>query len=235
MRFGFFTQEFLESLPDSTNQALVKIAQEFVRYVEAEPDTSKFNAECFPDYVEAVAILSAFAKARGIDVSLPTIGKGSNGDMANIHTFFQESLKKWSHDADRDVATAVFSEKQDEYASLFDKRGAYEFSDTEMQNIQDIINALRVMISESNLITADHKRRLLRRLEAMQRELHKRTSDIDRFWGFVAEAGIVTRKFGEDLKPISDRVTELGKIVIGVIMAKEGIKALPDITKLLGP
>ena len=35
------------------------------------------------------------------------------------------------------------------------------------------------------------------------------------------------------MKPISDRVTELGKIVIAVIMSKEGIQALPDITKLL--
>ena len=67
----------------------------------------------------------------------------------------------------------------------------------------------------------------------MQSEIHKKSSDIDRFWGFVAEAGIVTRKFGEDMKPISDRVTELGKIVIAVIMSKEGIQALPDITKLL--
>jgi hypothetical protein len=62
----------------------------------------------------------------------------------------------------------------------------------------------------------------------------KDTSDIDRFWGFIAEAGIVARKFGEDLKPISDRATELGRIVIAVVMAKEGVKSLPDITKLLG-
>ena len=68
----------------------------------------------------------------------------------------------------------------------------------------------------------------------MQNEIHKKTSDIDRFWGFVAEAGIVARKFGEDLKPISDRVTELGKIVVAVIMSHEGIKALPEISKLLG-
>jgi hypothetical protein len=68
----------------------------------------------------------------------------------------------------------------------------------------------------------------------MQRELHKNATDIDRFWSFIAETGIVARKFGEDLKPITDRAMEVGRIVFAVVMAKEGIKALPEITKLLG-
>jgi hypothetical protein len=89
------------------------------------------------------------------------------------------------------------------------------------------------LIQKAVLIPKQHKERLLKRLEAMQKELHKSTSNIDRFWGFVAEAGIVARKFGEDLKPINDRVTELGRIVIAVIMAKEGIQALPEIVKIL--
>ena len=41
------------------------------------------------------------------------------------------------------------------------------------------------------------------------------------------------RKFGEDLRPISERVLELGSIVIAVIFAKEGIKALPEVSEML--
>ena len=94
---------------------------------------------------------------------------------------------------------------------------------------------LRELIRGSSLITDDHKRRLLRRLEAMHAELHKKTSDIDRFWGFIGEAGIAMRKFGEDLAPISERVLELGGIVITVIFAKEGIKALPEVSQIVLP
>ena len=42
------------------------------------------------------------------------------------------------------------------------------------------------------------------------------------------------RKFGEDLAPISERVLELGGIVINVIFAKEGIKALPEVKTRIG-
>ena len=75
----------------------------------------------------------------------------------------------------------------------------------------------------------------MRRLEAMHGELRRKTNDIDRFWGFIGEAGIAMRKFGEDLSPISERVLELGGLVVGVIFAKEGIKALPEVSQILLP
>jgi hypothetical protein len=69
----------------------------------------------------------------------------------------------------------------------------------------------------------------------MHAELHKKTSDIDRFWGFIGEAGIAMRKFGDDLAPISERILELGGIVITVIFAKEGIQALPEVSQIVLP
>lgn len=67
----------------------------------------------------------------------------------------------------------------------------------------------------------------------MQVELHQTNSDIDRFWGFIGEVGVAVRKFGEDLKPISERAQELSKLVITAVMMREGITALPMIVKLL--
>jgi hypothetical protein len=41
------------------------------------------------------------------------------------------------------------------------------------------------------------------------------------------------RKFGEDLRPVSERILELGKLVVAVVFAKEGIKALPELSQIL--
>jgi hypothetical protein len=98
-----------------------------------------------------------------------------------------------------------------------------------------LINELRELLRGTSLITEEHQRRLLRRLEAMRSELQRKTNDIERFWGFLGEAAIVMRKFGEDLKPVSERVRELGGIVLGVIFNKEGIKALPELSRILLP
>src|SRR6185436_926334 len=128
-----------------------------------------------------------------------------------------------------------FESKTEEYVALFSKVSVYEFSEPDFKRAQGLVNELRDLIRDSTLISEEHKRRLLRKLEAMRGELHRRTSDIDRFWGFIGEAGIAMRKFGEDLAPISERVLELGGIVIGVIFAKEGIRALPEVSQILLP
>lgn len=53
---------------------------------------------------------------------------------------------------------------------------------------------------------------ILKRLENLQSELHKRVSDLDRFWGLVGDAGVVLGKLGKDAKPIVDRVREVAEI-----------------------
>lgn len=69
------------------------------------------------------------------------------------------------------------------------------------------------MISGSNKLEDDHQRRLLAKLEKLQSELHKKVSDLDRFWGLLGEAGVVSGKLGRDAKPIVDRIREIAEIV----------------------
>lgn len=78
---------------------------------------------------------------------------------------------------------------------------------------QTSINELRDLISGSEVIEENHKQRLLKRLERLQSELHKKMSDLDRFWGFVGDAGVVMGKFGEDAKPFTDRIKDIMNIV----------------------
>ena len=118
-------------------------------------------------------------------------------------------------------------------AFRFARAQVYEFEDEDFRRVQALIGELRDLLRDNSLITEEHQKRLLRRLESMRAELHKRTTDIERFWGFLGEAAIVIRKFGEDLKPISERVLELGGIILRVIFAKEGIKALPELNRML--
>jgi hypothetical protein len=109
----------------------------------------------------------------------------------------------------------------------------YDFQPDDFARIQKLISELRTLIASSNLLGSQHRLRLLKRLEAMQSELHEKNSDIDRFWGFIGEVGVAVRKFGDDLKPISDRAHELAKLVLIALAVKEGISTLPGALKLL--
>ena len=89
----------------------------------------------------------------------------------------------------------------------------YEFSEGDLNRVQKLVNELRDQISSLSKLSDDHKRRLLARLEKLQSELHKRVSDLDRFWGMIGDAGVVLGKLGKDSKPIVDRIREISEIV----------------------
>ena len=84
-----------------------------------------------------------------------------------------------------------------------------EFSTCSHDRAQQLISELREIIKGSKSVGDEHKFRLLARLEKLQLELHKSTSDLDRFWGFIGVAGQTLGKFGEDTKPLVDRIREL--------------------------
>ena len=105
----------------------------------------------------------------------------------------------------------------DRYRSLLSKiyshSFAYEFTDGDVKRIQTLINELREKISEAKELGEEHRTRILNRLEKLQAELHKRISDLDRFWGLVGDAGTLMAKLGNDAKPMLDRIREIVTIV----------------------
>lgn len=90
---------------------------------------------------------------------------------------------------------------------------AYEFSQGDLDRIQELISELRGQIAQSSHIEESHRRRLLKRLERLQSELHKKISDLDHFWGLIGDAGVALGKFGKDAKPIVERMQEIAQIV----------------------
>lgn len=63
------------------------------------------------------------------------------------------------------------------------------------------------------MFDAKHKDRVLKRLEALQREVHKKMSNLDKLWSLVGDAGVALGKFGSDAKPFVDRIREIAQIV----------------------
>jgi hypothetical protein len=232
MKTAFFPPKLLQGLPSDNIEALAALCGEFERF----DGHARQLPDHHGDYVEALSILRAFAIARDAKLEpFPQIGPQRHQNVASVSAYFGRLRDLVRTELSGRYSRGYFETKTEEYVALFSRVSVFEFSDSDFKRVHDLIRELRELIRASTLITDDHKRRLLRRLEAMHAELHKKTSDIDRFWGFIGEAGIAMRKFGEDLSPISERVLELGGIVITVIFAKEGIKALPEVSQIVLP
>lgn len=85
----------------------------------------------------------------------------------------------------------------------------YEFTEGDIQRVQELINELRAELSKESRLDAGHKQRLLKRLEELQKELHKKVSDLNRFYGLIGDLGVTFGKLGTDAKPFTDRIREL--------------------------
>jgi hypothetical protein len=232
MKTAFFPPKLLQNLPSDNVEGLAALCSEFERFDGHARQLIDHHA----DYVEALSILKAFTMAREAKLEpFPELGPQKHQNVAKVSTYFNQLRDTVRAELTKRYSRGYFDAKTEEYMALFSRVSVYEFPEAEFKRVQDLIQELRQLIGNSTLLSDEHRRRLLRRLEAMHGELHKKTSDIDRFWGFIGEAGIAMRKFGEDLAPISERVLELGGIVVGVIFAREGIKALPEVSRILLP
>jgi hypothetical protein len=232
MKTAFFAPRTLNQLPGDNTEALSALCTEFERL----DGHARQLPEHHDDYVEALGILRAFAIAR--DASLkpfPELGAQRHQNIASVVQYFSDLRQAVRAELTTRHSQGFFEAKTQDYLSLFSRTTAYEFDDEQHGRIAALLDQLREWIAASSLVNEEHRRRLLRRLEATRAELHRKTAEIDRFWGFLGEAAIVMRKYGEDARPMSDRVLELGRLVLGSIFASEGIKALPELSQLLAP
>lgn len=147
--------------------------------------------------------------------SLPEVGHDKKGNLKEFIKYVaavRKAIKPLLDDETGSTNRNEFLSAIDKKKKKLDKGFFYEFTDGDLKRIQSIINELREQIGASDLFEEDHRQRLLKRLEALQSEMHKKMSDIDRIWGLVGDAGVAIGKFGKDAKPFVSRIKELSQI-----------------------
>lgn len=203
------TDDFLEGIPDELNKGAVYIIEDYYSF------TSPFtDADFITNYdvvFEYHSLFEAFLNKHHFESE--KLGELSKGDkkrnVQSLRTYFYKMKAAF----DLRVSQDLISDSDHRFNSYFDNSFSYEFTEGDLSKIQTLINELREMIRDSEIFKAEHQQRLLRRLERLQGELHKKVSDLDRFWGLIGDAGVIAGKFGKDVKPIVDRIREITGIV----------------------
>jgi len=210
---------FLNELSDDPVLATEQVCQRFVEF--DSKILSDDESDFYEDYISYLALLNTLTKGFSLDFEEPTVGQDIARDIQGI----QEYIRSVRESIKLKQAKNKYNELVDAYKIRRGSGFFYEFTDSEVNKLQALINELRETIAKNDKFEADHKRRLLARLERLQSELHKKISDLDRFWGLIGDAGVVVRKLGEDSKPIVDRISELARIIW---KAQAKAEALPE-------
>ena len=203
-------QEFIENIPEDTTKGVMYIIESYDSFCESLGyNNGMTQREIHDDFIDYFTLLEAYLINKGYNVTKLEFDEQLDSNMNKIRDFFSNVRT----DFEKILTKNTITELRNKYNTAFNNSFSYEFTTGELDRIQKLINELRDNIGLSELFTAEHKQRLLRRLEKIQSELHKKVSDLDRFWGLIGDAGVVIGKFGNDAKPIVDRIKEIADIV----------------------
>jgi len=225
-----FDDSFIDNLPEDPFLALERMCNLFAEITEGRGNQIDYN-----DYIAAFGLVCAFLEANGYTdfetfYALPA--EKINAEV--IRKFFSSAAAFARTGRTRQILEAT----KTRYLVSFNKTFVYEFLEDDFSRIQTLVNELRGLISESEHFEADHRSRLLKRLEKLQAELHKKESNLDKLWGLIGEAGVALGKFGKDAKPLVDRISEIAAIMWRTQATAEGLptREFPeDLPRLLGP
>ncbi|MGH0032849.1 MAG: hypothetical protein ACQGVC_23905 [Myxococcota bacterium] len=208
---GSFSDEFVRNLPADVHEAIIKVDDHF--WNESDPDHE------YDEVMEAFYLVRGLLDRAGHDFPSPDLSHTQEDTRAA--TAWLNDVARRSHGIVNGRANV---KREQRFGQLLGTAAmVYEFSESDFERMQDCLNSLRNIISKSEEIEERHRQRLLRRLEALQAELHKRMSDIDRIWGFVIEASIVIRQVGENLAPAAKVVKDIMDIVWRIVEVAQGL------------
>lgn len=207
-----YSEEFLRQFkldPIASTKAAIAEAHEGID-LEASSDTGWTQDE-FDRLLELLALVVEAEDAGMYPFKLerPDLNSNIQHDCSNIYRFTNELLGE----CDAELSRTRLKTLRKRFRANLGVAFGYEFSQGDLDRVQVLLNELRVQIAQAEGLEDEHRQRLLARLEKLQGELHKRVSDLDRFWGLLGDAGVALEKLGNNAKPIVDRIREVTQIV----------------------
>lgn len=163
------------------------------------------------DAVDTYSALIEFCNIYGIDCNFLQNNKPNS--PADILRFLNEFY-----------LDIVYKNTTLHYNDIFSKK-VYSLSDNEYATIQQNINTLRDKINNSKDFTDEHRDRLLKKLEELQKEIHKKMSSYDKILGNVVSIGHTLGRTTKEAEPFIHEVKEILKIIF---KSKETTENLPD-------
>ena len=205
-----FSDEFIDTLREDPVRGTITLCDLAISEVNVEAQEG-WNEKEFAALVEAYSLLVELMESGllPVPIKFPEIADGSTAQCPSLFSFLNVVRDLCKTEETKLRVASLRNRFRVSLGSGF----AYEFSQGDLDRVQDLVNQLRTMIGAATNLDKEHQQRLLRRLEKLQSELHKKVSDLDRFWGLIGDAGVVLGKLGNDAKPIVDRIRDIADIV----------------------
>jgi len=207
MNGSIFSDEFVRKLPADPWDAAVLVTGAYFKVLHARDAATILSDAVIVDIYGFLSIF--FEHHPELELPAPVIPP----EPPERNNALAEVMNKLARTAENHIVQVRVAASRQRYSAALSKDVVYTFSDKHYSRLQDLLGGLRTLISGHPTLLPAHKHRLLRRLESLQTELRKTMANLDRFWGLVAEAGVVQGKLGAEARPLVERIREIAQIV----------------------
>ncbi len=223
-----FDDNFLASVSEDPIGAAEAVCNRVLAEISSKPGWSPYEHQVL---LEGYALLQVMREAELLQPLVPDPSPPT-GDLEGDCRVLMEYISSFHNAAQAHAKVSDLERLKNKFSQGLKVGFAYEFSQADLNRIQTLINELRNEVAASTLFEEKHQARLLKRLEQLQRELHKRVSDLDRFWGLIGDAGVALGRFGTAAKPFVERISEITEIVWNTQKQTEGLPSTMDMPLL---
>lgn len=230
---SFFGDDFMKGLPSDPFEALQAACIEYDRLEKVAKGVPPPNRRDV--YLDVFGFLESLRDHFPNDKlgSMPQYSGNMGSDESRLRTTFQQLRKVAENTIQQRMAQPRVEQAKNRWDKHFGKAVVYELSDKDLRRAQRLVNDLRKIIQDTDELSDRFRRRLLLKLEKFQRELHKKVSSWDTFWGMFVEMGAGIGQFGKNIKPAMDRIEQLAKIIwrsqtVGLALPQSRPPALPS-------
>ncbi len=209
----YFDEEFLKSLPDDWSYAFQKIYNKFLEAVhnyKLEDDRYYYIIE------EAHILLKVFCEKKlpKRKYHVPNLTGTRKANVENILRFFNNLAAESLQYIEKQNNAKKLKHYKNVVEIAFEDVFHFEFTEGDLERIQQLINELRDLISKTKELKQKHKQRLLIKLEKLQTEFDKKMTTLAQVLEAIIEIGVNLGRFGKDIKPLTDRIGELANIIL---------------------
>ncbi|HDO1375211.1 TPA: hypothetical protein P2R00_002469 [Aeromonas veronii] len=206
----FLDDDFVQFVVDNPVLGVSKVCSKLEEFLSVTSHLHAWTEQEHEVMWEVATFINIILIDNGLDdeLVLPEV----TGSISNNCSSLRDYVSSVKQNITSHAIQLQVNSYTERYRHLAKRAFAYEFSQGDLDRVQLLINELRTQITENQSLESNHRQRILKRLEHLQSELHKRVSDLDRFWGLVGDAGVVLGKLGTDAKPIVDRIKEIAEI-----------------------